>query len=138
GMEELKQLNFNNVHLVDKQATADHEFSTVSSPNPEEHQAFELAIKLGMTTNAHILLATDPDSDRLGVAVYDHEIDEYKVLSGNQLGILLLDYILTHMDAFIYKNARLLKSNVKTEMRRTVSKLYVVHTIDTYSSTNSI
>lgn len=130
-MEGLKQLNFTNVHLVTEQATPDPEFSTVSSPNPEEHQAFERAIKLGMTTNAHILLATDPDSDRLGVAVYDHEIDEYKVLSGNQLGILLLDYILTHMDASIYKNARLLKSIVTTEMGRTVAHFYGVQTIDT-------
>src|SRR5699024_7200125 len=120
-----------NVHLVEEQATADPEFSTVSSPNPEEHQAFELAIKLGKETNAKILLATDPDSDRLGVAVYDKDTEDYKVLSGNQLGILLLDYILFHTDASVYKNARLLKSIVTTEMGKTVAKSYGVQTIDT-------
>ena len=130
-MEGLKQLNFTQVHLVEEQATADPEFSTVSSPNPEEHQAFQLAIELGKEKHATILLATDPDSDRLGVAVFDKQTEEYKVLSGNQLGILLLNYILLHTDPSIYKNARLLKSIVTTEMGRTVAKSYGVQTIDT-------
>lgn len=130
-MEGLKQLNFTQVHLVEEQATADPEFSTVSSPNPEEHQAFQFAIELGKKKHATILLATDPDSDRLGVAVFDKQTEEYKVLSGNQLGILLLNYILLHTDPSIYKNARLLKSIVTTEMGRTVAKSYGVKTIDT-------
>lgn len=130
-MEGLRQLNFTNVHLVEDQATADPEFSTVSSPNPEEHQAFELAIKLGKEKDAKILLATDPDSDRLGVAVLDESSKKYRVLTGNQLGVLLLDYILSHTDASVYKNARLLKSIVTTEMGKAVAKSYGVQTIDT-------
>src|SRR5699024_3612478 len=76
-------------------------------------------------------LATDPDSDRLGVAVLDESTKKYRVLTGNQLGVLLLDYILSHTDASVYKNARLLKSVVTTEMGKAVAKSYGVQTIDT-------
>src|SRR5699024_10612474 len=121
-MQGLKQLHFTNVHLVEEQAVPDPEFSTVESPNPEEHQAFEMAMQLGKETGAEILLATDPDSDRLGVAVLD-ENSEYKVLTGNQLGVLLLDYILSHTDFSIVKNARFLKSIVTTDMGDTIETL---------------
>src|SRR5690625_3488677 len=89
-----------------------------------------MAMQLGKETGAEILLATDPDSDRLGVAVLD-ENSEYKVLTGNQLGVLLLDYILSHTDFSIVKNARFLKSIVTTDMGNAIAQSYGVETIET-------
>lgn len=126
----LKQLRFTNVHVVEEQAAPDPEFSTVVSPNPEEKAAFELAIALGREKDAHILLGTDPDADRLGVAVRDTNGD-YQVLSGNQLGSLLLDYILKHSDTKTLTHARMLKTIVTTELGRKIAKSYGVETVDT-------
>ncbi|HLR74995.1 MAG TPA: phospho-sugar mutase [Virgibacillus sp.] len=126
----LKQLRFTNVHVVEEQAAPDPEFSTVVSPNPEEKAAFELAIALGREKDAHILLGTDPDADRLGVAVRDTNGD-YQVLSGNQLGSLLLDYILKHSDPKTLTHARMLKTIVTTELGRKIAKSYGVETVDT-------
>jgi len=127
--EGLKQLNFTNVHPVKEQTIPDPEFSTVQSPNPEERQAFHQAIQLGKKVDADILLATDPDADRLGVAVKDEE--GYSVLTGNQLGCLLLDYILKHTNKYMLKNARIIKTIVTTELGRAIANSYGVKTIDT-------
>ncbi|CDQ38235.1 MULTISPECIES: phospho-sugar mutase [Virgibacillus] len=126
----LKQLNFNNVHIVGEQALPDPEFSTVTSPNPEEHQAFSMAMELGKTIDAEILLATDPDADRLGVAVKKHTGD-YQVLTGNQLGALLLDYILSHSDKALLKSGRMLKTVVTSELGRAIADSYGIKTINT-------
>ncbi|PAV31434.1 phosphoglucomutase [Virgibacillus profundi] len=126
----LDQLNFANVGVVEEQAKPDPEFSTVESPNPEEHHAFTLAIKQGKQTDADILLGTDPDADRLGVAVKDNT-GEYRVLTGNQLGALLLDYILSHSDPVMLKSARMLKTVVTSELGRAVADAYGIKTIDT-------
>lgn len=128
--EGLKQLNFTNVHSVEAQAIPDPEFSTVASPNPEEHQAFTEAIKLGKEKHADILLATDPDADRLGVAVKNAS-GEYQVLTGNQLGSLLLDYILRHTNEQILPNARMIKTIVTTEFGRAIAASFGVQTLDT-------
>ena len=129
-MQGLKQLHFTNVNVVTEQAKPDPEFSTVASPNPEEHQAFTMAIELGKQTDADILLGTDPDADRLGVAVKD-ETGEYQVLTGNQLGALLLDYILRHDNKEESSNPRFLKTVVTTELGRAIATSYDVETIDT-------
>lgn len=126
----LKQLNFQQVHIVKEQTIPDPEFSTVVSPNPEEKQAFELAIALGKKVDADILLATDPDADRLGVAVKNKQ-NEYVVLTGNQLGSLMLDYILRHTDERILPNARMIKTIVTTELGRAIADYYGVETVDT-------
>ncbi|AXI10688.1 phosphoglucomutase [Oceanobacillus zhaokaii] len=126
----LAQLNFPNVHIVKEQAIPDPAFSTVESPNPEEHQAFSQALVLGKQVNADILLGTDPDADRLGVAVLTKD-NEYQVLTGNQLGSLLLDYILKRNDPVIYPNARMIKTIVTTELGREIANSYKVETIDT-------
>lgn len=126
----LAQLHFTNVNVVTEQAKPDPEFSTVASPNPEEHQAFTMAIELGKQTNADILLGTDPDADRLGVAVKD-DTGEYQVLTGNQLGALLLDYILRHTDQKLLQDARMIKTVVTTELGRAIADSYGVQTIDT-------
>ncbi|MCM3741682.1 phospho-sugar mutase [Oceanobacillus luteolus] len=124
------QLNFPHVTLVEEQTVADPEFSTVESPNPEEHQAFKLAIEYGEKVDADILLATDPDADRLGAAVKNKD-GEYVVLTGNQLGSLLLDYILSHSDMNVYRNARMIKTVVTTEFGRAIADSYGVETIET-------
>lgn len=129
-LEGLNQLHFTNVHVVAEQAKPDPEFSTVASPNPEEHQAFTMAIELGKQSDADILLGTDPDADRLGVAVKDKG-GEYQVLTGNQLGALLLDYILSHSDPASFKNACMIKTVVTTELGRAIADSYKVKTIDT-------
>ncbi|MCF3942791.1 phospho-sugar mutase [Oceanobacillus alkalisoli] len=125
-----EQLNFPNVTIVEEQAVADPEFSTVESPNPEEHQAFELAIQYGEKVGADVLLATDPDADRLGAAV-KNQSGEYVVLTGNQLGSLLLDYILSHSNLNVYRNARMIKTVVTTELGRAIADAYGVETIET-------
>ena len=126
----LNQMNFPNVTIVEEQAIPDPEFTTVESPNPEEHQAFKLAIEYGEKANADILLATDPDADRLGAAV-KNAVGEYVVLTGNQLGSLLLDYILAHRDPNVFRNARMIKTVVTTELGRAIADSYHVETIET-------
>lgn len=126
----LKQLNFHHIAVVDAQMIPDPEFSTVASPNPEEHQAFTEAIKIGENVDADVLLATDPDADRLGVAAKDSR-GNYTVLTGNQLGALLLDYILRHTNENLYPFARMIKTIVTSELGRVIADDYGVETINT-------
>ena len=124
----LEQLGFKNVHIVEEQAIPDPEFSTVKSPNPEEHQAFELAIQKGRLVGADILIATDPDADRLGVAAINSNGD-YQVLTGNQLGALMLDYILRNVES-VPDNGLMIKTIVTSELGRAVAEHYGVKTED--------
>ncbi|PLT35781.1 phospho-sugar mutase [Bacillus sp. V5-8f] len=127
----LRDLGYNNVHIVKEQELPDANFSTVTSPNPEEHAAFELAIKLGKEVSADILIATDPDADRLGIAVKD-EAGEYVVLTGNQTGALFLDYLLTQKKekGTIPSKGAVLKTIVTSEIGRTIASQYGLETID--------
>lgn len=127
-----KEYGFNNVTTVKEQQVPDPNFSTVDSPNPEEKAAFQLAIEYGQRLNSDILLATDPDGDRLGVAVKNLEGD-YIVLTGNQLGALMLDYILSQKEKnhILPKNGLLLKTIVTSEMGRAIAQKYGIETIDT-------
>ncbi|MEW9676340.1 phospho-sugar mutase [Lentibacillus sp. L22] len=129
-LKGLKQLNFPNVHVVEEQAKPDPEFSTVASPNPEEHQAFTMAMADGEQVDADILIGTDPDADRLGVAVKDAN-ETYTVLTGNQLGSLILDYILTQSNRSDLRHARMIKTIVTTELGRAIASDHDVKTIDT-------
>src|SRR5690625_1810210 len=126
----LNQLNFNNVHLVEEQTIAEPDFSTVRSPNPEVKSAFEKAISLGGKIDADLLLATDPDADRLGVAVKNNH-NAYELLTGNQIGSLLLDYILKNESVNNLKDGRLLKTIVTTEFSDKIAAAYGVETINT-------
>jgi phosphoglucomutase len=92
----LNSLGFSKLHVVAEQERPDPNFSTVRSPNPEEREAFALAIELAKRTNADLILGTDPDCDRMGAAVKDSSGD-YVVLSGNQLGALMIHYLLSDM-----------------------------------------
>lgn len=127
----LKALGYNNVTIVKEQELPDPEFSTVKSPNPEEHAAFELAIREGKKIGADLLIATDPDADRLGIAVLNPE-GEYVVLTGNQTGALLLDYILTQKvnKGTLPKNGVVLKTIVTSEIGRKIATAYQLETID--------
>ncbi len=89
-MRVLSEAGFTGVSVVEQQKDPDTEFSTVKSPNPEEHDALELAIGLAKEKRADVVIATDPDSDRLGIAVRNKQ-GEYEFMNGNQLGCLLLD-----------------------------------------------
>ncbi|WP_163526921.1 phospho-sugar mutase [Halobacillus ihumii] len=125
----LSQIGLTNVHTVAEQSDPDPEFSTVASPNPEEHQAFKLAINKGKETNADILIATDPDADRLGIAVPD-ENEEYQVLTGNQTGALLLDYLLSQ-NKDLPSNGIMIKTIVTSEFGRVIANHYGVTSLDT-------
>jgi phosphoglucomutase len=127
----LTALGYKNVHVVKEQELPDPEFSTVKSPNPEEHAAFELAIRDGKKVGADLLIATDPDADRLGIAVLNRE-GEYVVLTGNQTGALLLDYLLTQKQTkgMIPQNGVVLKTIVTSEIGRKIAASYNLTTVD--------
>ncbi|SFA80903.1 MULTISPECIES: phospho-sugar mutase [unclassified Bacillus (in: firmicutes)] len=129
--DALKALKYQNVTVVEEQELPDPEFSTVKSPNPEEHAAFELAIREGKKVDADILIATDPDADRLGIAVKNNE-GEYVVLTGNQTGALLLDYILSQKQekGMLPRNGVVMKTIVTSELGRKVASQYDIETID--------
>ncbi|SFD08935.1 alpha-phosphoglucomutase [Bacillus sp. 491mf] len=128
----LEAVGFKNVTVVKEQEQPDPNFSTVKSPNPEEHAAFELAIGYGEEIDADVLIATDPDADRLGVAVRNHD-GEYQVLTGNQTGALMLDYLLSQKkeQGILAANGVVLKTIVTSELGRTIAKSYGLDTIDT-------
>jgi len=128
----LEAFGFENVTVVKEQELPDSNFSTVKSPNPEEHAAFEIAIRYGKEIDADVLLATDPDADRLGVAVKDVS-GEYTVLTGNQLGALMLEYLLSEKKAkgILPENGVVIKTIVTSEIGRTIAKSYGIPTIDT-------
>lgn len=130
--EGLATLGFQNVHVVAEQADPDPEFSTVKSPNPEEHAAFEWAIQYGKNHHADILLATDPDADRVGLAVKNTE-GEYTVLNGNQTGALLLHYLLSQKQkqGYLPQNGVVLKTIVTSELGRRIAEDFGVTTVDT-------
>ena len=128
----LEAVGFKNVTVVKEQEQPDPDFSTVKSPNPEEHAAFELAIRYGEEIDADVLIATDPDADRLGVAVRNHD-GQYQVLTGNQTGALMLDYLLSQKkeQGILPTNGVVLKTIVTSELGRTIAKSYGLDTIDT-------
>ena len=128
----LKEVGFTDVTVVKEQELPDPNFSTVKSPNPEEHAAFEYAIREGEKVGADVLIATDPDADRLGVAVRNHD-GEFQVLTGNQTGALMLDYLLSQKkeNGTLPENGVVLKTIVTSEIGRTIAKAYGLDTIDT-------
>ncbi|TKC18086.1 phospho-sugar mutase [Robertmurraya kyonggiensis] len=127
----LNALGYEQVHIVKEQELPDSQFSTVKSPNPEEHAAFELAIQKGKEVGADLLIATDPDADRLGIAVKNSD-GEYQVLTGNQTGALLLHYILSEKSkkGTLPSNGVMLKTIVTSELGKEVASSFNVETID--------
>ncbi|HEW5459123.1 TPA: phospho-sugar mutase [Streptococcus pneumoniae] len=121
----LAQAGFDSVQVVEAQATADPDFSTVTSPNPESQAAFALAEELGRQVGADVLVATDPDADRVGVEVLQKD-GSYLNLSGNQIGAIMAKYILeAHKNAgTLPKNAALCKSIVSTDLVTKIAESY--------------
>ena len=123
----LKELGFENVYVVKEQELPDGEFPTVSYPNPEAEEAFELGLKLAREVDADLVLATDPDADRLGVYVKDSKSGDYKVLTGNMSGCLLEEYELSQRKAVngpLPEDGAVISSIVSSNMAETIAKSY--------------
>jgi phosphoglucomutase len=121
----LREVGFKNVFVVPEQELPDPDFTTVGYPNPEDPKVFTLAIKMAKEHDADILIATDPDSDRMGAVVKDNK-GEYFVLSGNITGALLTEYVLSQKKAkgILPKNGAVVKTIVSTEIIRPIAKEY--------------
>lgn len=121
----LQQAGFKGLHIVEPQAVPDGDFTTVKSPNPEEPGAFEYAIELGKKVHADVLLASDPDADRMGAAVRLPD-GSYQVITGNQIAAILVNYLLyAHQQAgTLPKNALVVKSIVSSELPTFIAESY--------------
>ena len=128
----LKELGFENVYVVPEQELPDGNFPTVSYPNPESPKAFELALALAKKVDADIVLATDPDADRLGVYAKDTKTGEYVSFTGNMSGMLIAEYILRERKAngTLPANGALVETIVTTDMAKVIAKAYGVKLIE--------
>ena len=128
----LKELGFTNVYVVKEQELPDGEFPTVSYPNPEAKEAFELGLKLAEEVDADLILATDPDADRLGVYVKDTASGEYKVLTGNMSGCLMADYEIGQRKALygLPDDGFLIKTIVTSNLADAIAKGYDIGLIE--------
>ena len=129
----LRELGFENVYVVPEQELPDGEFPTVSYPNPEAEEAFELALKLAKEKDADLVLATDPDADRLGVYVKDAKTGEYITLTGNMSGCLLAEYEISQMKELnggLPEDGALIKTIVTTNLADAIAKGYGIRLIE--------
>lgn len=126
----LRETGFENVYVVSKQEAPDPNFTTVGVPNPENSQAFNLALELAKEKDADIILGTDPDSDRIGVVVKDNR--DYKYLTGNMTGILLLEYILSQKKELrrMPENPVVISTIVSTRLAKIIAESYGAEYID--------
>jgi phosphoglucomutase len=122
----LKELGFNRVYVVPEQELPDGNFPTVPYPNPEDPKAFALALKLAKEKKADVVLATDPDADRLGVYSYDKATDDYVSFTGNMSGMLICEYLLERRKelGLIHNDGVLVKTIVSTNMADKVAESY--------------
>lgn len=132
--EILKRLGYQHIICVPEQMKIDGDFPTVASPNPENKEGFTLAIALAKQNNVDLIIGTDPDADRTGVVLRD-KTGEYITLSGNQVGVLLIDYIITakNLTKTMPPHPAVVKSIVTTEMARTVCEKNGVYCSDTFT-----
>lgn len=129
----LSELGFTQVYVVPQQELPDGEFPTVSYPNPEAEEAFALGLALGKEINADLILATDPDADRLGVYVKDSETGEYHPLTGNMSGCLIGEYVIgqrKERDGSLPPDGALVKSIVTTNMADAIARYYGIELIE--------
>ncbi|MBU5311705.1 phospho-sugar mutase [Tissierella carlieri] len=128
----LKQRGFTNIIVVSEQEKPDPNFTTVGYPNPEDVKAFDFAKKLGKEKNADIIIATDPDCDRVAMMVKDKD-GEFRFISGNQTGVLLVNYILSQRQkrGDIPADGAIVKSIVTGDLSKAIAKRYNVETIET-------
>ena len=128
----LKELGFKNVFVVPEQEKPDPNFTTLAYPNPEDPKAFELALKLAKEKDADIVLATDPDADRLGIYAKDLKTGEYVAFTGNMSGMLIGEYILRERKASgtMPANPAFVTTIVTTNMAKAVAEKYGLHYIE--------
>lgn len=128
----LKELGFEKVYVVQEQEKPDGTFPTVAYPNPESPKAFELALALAKKVDADIVLATDPDADRLGVYCKDTKSGNYVSFTGNMSGMLIAEYILKERTATgtMPENPALVETIVTTDMAKVIAQAYGVHLIE--------
>ena len=117
----LRLAGFTNVESVPEQVVADGNFPTVVSPNPENRRALEMGIAMAKRTGAEIVLGTDPDADRVGIAVKVAD-GEYQLMTGNQVGALLVDFVLRHTDISSVKNPAVVKTVVTSELGADIAR----------------
>lgn len=129
----LKEIGFENVYVVAQQEFPDSNFSTVSYPNPEDKAAFSLALELAKEVDADVVLATDPDADRLGIYAKDTISGEYKPFTGNMSGALVCDYLLSARKekGILSKNGVIVDTIVTTNMTEAIAKEYGLAHIET-------
>ncbi|PKM77397.1 MAG: phosphoglucomutase [Firmicutes bacterium HGW-Firmicutes-15] len=127
----LREIGFNNVFVVPEQELPDPEFSTVVYPNPEDKKAFELAIDLAKKIDAHLILGTDPDCDRVGAVVKD-KTGEYIILTGNQTGALLVEYVLSSLkeNKRLPENGVIVKTIVTSELGTRIAENYGINMVN--------
>ena len=128
----LKELGFKNVYVVPEQEKPDPDFTTLDYPNPEDPKAFTYALKLAKEKDADIVLATDPDADRLGVYSKDTKTGEYKSFTGNMSGMLIAEYLLSQRKecGLIHKNGAFVKTIVSTNMADAIAAEYGIKLIE--------
>ena len=128
----LKELGFKNVYVVPEQELPDPDFTTLEYPNPEDPKAFTLALKLAREVKADVVLATDPDADRLGIYSYDSKTDDYVSFTGNMSGMLIAEYILKERTALgtMPENPALVKTIVTTNMADPIAEKYNVKLVE--------
>ena len=129
----LKELGFKNVYVVPEQEKPDGDFPTVSYPNPEAAEAFELGLALAKKVNADLVLATDPDADRLGVYVKDSKTGEYHTLTGNMSGCLIGDYVIgqrKEIQGSLPEDGAFIRSIVSTNMADAIAKYYGIQLVE--------
>lgn len=128
----LRELGFNQVYVVKEQKMPDGNFPTVAYPNPEDEKAWTLALKLAKEVDADIILATDPDADRLGVYAKDSKTGEYVSFTGNMSGMLIAEYILRERtkNGTMPENPALVETIVTTDMAKAIAKAYNVALIE--------
>ena len=136
----LKEIGFENVYVVKEQEKPDGKFPTVSYPNPEDPKAFELAMKLAKEVDADIVLANDPDADRLGMYVKDIQTGEYIQFNGNMTGNLIAEYILSQKKASgtLHDNGAIIKTIVSSNMTDAIAKEYGVKLFATLTGFKNI
>ena len=122
----LKDIGFENISIVKEQEMPDGDFTTVEYPNPEDKNAFNLALNLAKEKDAELVLATDPDADRLGVYAKDSKTGEYKAFTGNMSGLLIAEYIFSQKreKGILAKNGAIIKSIVSSTMAKPIAKEY--------------
>jgi len=136
----LKEIGFKNIHIVKEQEEPDGNFPTVSYPNPEDPKAFEMALDLAKKLNGDIVIANDPDADRIGLFVKDTKTNEYILFNGNMIGLTVAEYLISQKreKGFLPQNPALIKTIVSSNMTDRICEYYGVKLFETLTGFKNI